>query len=88
MLLFVIDMSFQGLSLERGEVTKLLEIKGAQLVGLKVKVPFSLHGNNIILPITHSTECPTLSVVCPLPLSPNNIIHHHNKIIMYLNVHK
>lgn len=61
------NMAFQGVTAERGQVTKLASIKGEQLVGTKIKAPFASYGEVYILPMQTVLATKGTGVVTSVP---------------------
>ena len=45
------NMAFQDLLLKRGEISKVAEVKGADLVGTRITAPASVYGEVYVLPM-------------------------------------
>ena len=58
------NMAFQGITEKQGEFAPLAEIKGLDLVGTKVKAPFSVHGEVFVLPM-EGVLATKVSIVLP-----------------------
>ncbi|CAG8568428.1 14143_t:CDS:10 [Ambispora leptoticha] len=61
------NMAFQGYSNERGLVTQLAEIKGAALIGTKVKAPLSKYEGVYVLPMENVLSTKGTGVVTSVP---------------------
>ncbi|CAG8538744.1 7229_t:CDS:2, partial [Racocetra fulgida] len=61
------NMAFQGFSSERGVVHQLAEIKGAALIGTKVKAPLSVYEHVYILPMENVLATKGTGVVTSVP---------------------
>ncbi|CAG8511883.1 10578_t:CDS:2 [Ambispora gerdemannii] len=61
------NMAFQGYSNERGVVTQIAEIKGADLIGTKVKAPLSKYEDVYVLPMENVLPTKGTGVVTSVP---------------------
>ncbi|KAL9934387.1 hypothetical protein V8E36_006843 [Tilletia maclaganii] len=61
------NMAYQGTMAERGNVEKLAEIKGSELVGSKIKAPFAIHDEVYILPMETVLATKGTGVVTSVP---------------------
>ncbi|KAE8218384.1 hypothetical protein CF326_g9180, partial [Tilletia indica] len=61
------NMAYQGTISERGRVEKLAEIKGADLIGTKIKAPFAIHDEVYILPMDSVLATKGTGVVTSVP---------------------
>ncbi|CAD6961809.1 unnamed protein product, partial [Tilletia laevis] len=61
------NMAYQGTMSQRGTVEKLAEIKGADLIGTKIKAPFAIHDEVYILPMETVLATKGTGVVTSVP---------------------
>ena len=45
------NMTFQGIFETRGQIQQLTELDGSQIIGTKIKAPFSFHPEVYVLPM-------------------------------------
>src|SRR6185369_13904642 len=82
-------MAFQGLSMEHGVVSQLVEIKGSPLIGTKVKAPLSKYEFVYVLPMDNVLPTKGTGVVTSVPSdSPDDYItlQHLIKKPAYYNI--
>ncbi|KAG6877276.1 hypothetical protein C0993_008924, partial [Termitomyces sp. T159_Od127] len=61
------NMTFQGISTPRGEISQLLEITGDKLIGTKINAPFSLNPEVYVLPMDNVLATKGTGVVTSVP---------------------
>ncbi|KAJ6478559.1 hypothetical protein C8R47DRAFT_1138813 [Mycena vitilis] len=61
------NMAFQGISKTRGDISQLLELDGATLVGTRVKAPFAINPEVYVLPMDNVLPTKGTGVVTSVP---------------------